>query len=591
MFTIRLKPFRGESLSSYMSRCADANGIDLLTLWKAVKPKNTYNPKIIHIYLIDFTPESSLNIAKLARLTAQSSNTLLEMTFYFIIKKFTHSKKHAQSRFLRGLLRRDNYYCPICFREKNIHMLLSRVEAITRCRIHHCFLLKNLPSDEFTTSKELNMYKTNGILTIDTKKLQEFCSEEVIKQEKWIAEVWQQMLSPTKLHYSNSELALKVLYIMNDYNCSYDKSIIQANLKLVGDISLNDLLSYARRTLARERSFHIKFLIEVMRLNRLDFNSFARIDVPSLFQKAIQGTGRSKKELLICLSPWCKSYNQKGSLIKTGTSTKYRRNGDKYTYHVACLDCGCLFAFNSNNELEYKDPFLKGFHALRKYGFREMELKEMMNYTGFARSTCRHILAYFRTRGVLTMRRTEITIENKLLSDFIQAIQKGKIIMEIEKWSCWSSVNHFLTYRYHLQVMRELVLRKKKAASRIYKEEIYQKITDECSRMIVTNETITIEKIAKAISVSTNTIRKWNYHIYIKNAKKTQAKRRLENRINLLISKAEEYVKGYAGEKMLSKDIYNYLKVKQSYICSVMPAVSYYIERAREEFNSYNKSQ
>ena len=136
---IRPPPKRLETISSYMIRLAQANGIKslrgLLVLLSLERHIHVYDAGVF----ADFPPVSFSTLPVAA---ACSEARLLEMTFYHLIKKFNRPlDPRFVSRFLASSIARRLRYCPLCLIEFGYYSLCWRFSVLTGCIYHSCHLL------------------------------------------------------------------------------------------------------------------------------------------------------------------------------------------------------------------------------------------------------------------------------------------------------------------------------------------------------------------------------------------------------------------------------------------------------------------
>jgi len=467
MFPIRIKAYPGEALTSFMFRFSKANGVNFITFWDFVKNKKYRTVRRSDSHLIEIDPTSTLDIDKVAQATRLSSEQLLQMTFYYAIKKFSHSTEITRARILKGVIRDNLQYCPLCMKENPCVQLFWKVRGIDYCIKHQVGLLKKCTKCNinirvrylhriescYNCGADLARSRIVGIWGID------------IQNQYWLIQIWTQLCMSSDVYISPNEVARKILFILNESGTQFNKDTVGKNLMTFG-LKLNYLLQIARGTLAQIRAFHIDSLINILQRYRIEMQEFINFKIPSHFNEMLESTHRRHLEQVSCLSPWCLSYMQPGSLVKTGTSTKYKSTGEKLSYHVACLDCGCQFAFNEEGNIQEKDYFNIGYHKLLINKSSPISISGLSRDSGLKIDICRRIIAYFSTRNIFEKGLTE-TVEPSLVERFISAIKNNLRIAQIQKWDCWNSVTHFYIYRFHPSVMKELILYKRQAPLRI----------------------------------------------------------------------------------------------------------------------------
>jgi len=291
--------------------------------------------------------------------------------------------------------------------------------------------------------------------------------------------------------------------------------------------------------------------------HKVTIQDFFEIKVPQAFVDGIN-TVIAKREKVRCLSPWCPSYGKDHSIVKTGTTSKRYKNGTRLTGHVACLDCGSEFAFNTKGQLQVKDYFLDGYRFLQEAN--PQSIAEIQRLTGYSISICRRIAAYFQARDMFELR--PVIVREHQLEGVVKAIGKSARISDVQVWPCWDDEYDFLVHRFHPMVMKALIQLKRPANDRLPRSEYFERLIQACNDYIEEDVTITVEGIAKTIGVTSNTIRKWGYFQYIAKMKEKQKQLRLDIRINEWYVMVDNYFAHNPGDKVLSKDIYVYLGVR-----------------------------
>jgi transcriptional regulator with XRE-family HTH domain len=132
-----VQPHRGESFTSYLTRLAEANGIQLVgQLFKMCfskgRPGFTFRTG-------DFPPRS---FGALPTMTMCSPSDLLPTTFYYLAQKFSRrTEAQPVSQFMSGTLSPGLRYCPDCLTERGYYALVWRFLDLEGCPEHGCRLL------------------------------------------------------------------------------------------------------------------------------------------------------------------------------------------------------------------------------------------------------------------------------------------------------------------------------------------------------------------------------------------------------------------------------------------------------------------
>jgi len=129
-----------ESLTSYLMRLADLNGISSLDGISALCFQ--HQDRRITRDIADYPPTS---FGDLTRVGVWSEEILRTTTFFHLAAKFGRSTlPQPMSRFLSGCVGQNLRYCPLCLAEQQVkyYQLTWRFLLITCCHKHKCRLLE-----------------------------------------------------------------------------------------------------------------------------------------------------------------------------------------------------------------------------------------------------------------------------------------------------------------------------------------------------------------------------------------------------------------------------------------------------------------
>ncbi|MNI61820.1 hypothetical protein D3C73_1171090 [compost metagenome] len=195
---------------------------------------------------------------------------------------------------------------------------------------------------------------------------------------------------------------------------------------------------------------------------------------------------------------------------------------------------------------------------------------------------------YFQVRG-LYKSSSEMAgiIDSSLLDKFSNAINSNLDLETIAKWECWLSNSHFLIHRYHAEVMKELILHKRPAMERrIDRDRIREEMVEICEELCNSGQAITIGVVSEKLKITQNTLRKWGFNEFIYSMKAKQHNENVKKLLPNWYSLIDEFFNSKYGEKVLSEEVYAYIKVNQAYLRKVAPEVNRYIYEIRSRYNS-----
>lgn len=122
--------------------------------------------------------------------------------------------------------------------------------------------------------------------------------------------------------------------------------------------------------------------------------------------------------------------------------------------------------------------------------------------------------------------------------------------------------------------------------NRIDKADFRQKLINLCSRLYNMDIPITQSVILKELVISENTLHKLGYTTYIHDMKKKQQEKLKQVRVSKMIEAVDQFFIEANEEKVLAKQVYEYLGVYQSYLCDYAPEVIKHIETKRSIYNN-----
>ena len=138
---LRPQPAELESLTSYITRVAQANGLRTTAELAALVGAG-YNWRTLR----SFPDGSATSVLGLTTLTGCTQTDLEAMTFLPLARRFGYAysaNSHPLHRFLQGTLASHLRYCPMCLSEQAhpYYRLHWRFLALTGCHLHNCWLL------------------------------------------------------------------------------------------------------------------------------------------------------------------------------------------------------------------------------------------------------------------------------------------------------------------------------------------------------------------------------------------------------------------------------------------------------------------
>ncbi|GEM_PF-3517887 len=564
--TIRVRPYEGELLSSLLIRIANANGIDVLKFCSGFNISTSHYLQKNDIDLIDFYPLNILDIGKIAEINNLDKTTLLNKTFFKVIKKFT-DENFSRVRSFTDLIRKKLYYCPDCLKENNYYRILWKVEGVNGCLKHNKFLLdrcRNCNKD--ILFKEVCIMGFCPHCNFALKNCKSILDKKVLVEiNTHLIKSWEYLWGDKVQSIRTNQIPLNLLYFLNGFKLDLDRALVTSNLNKHASLSI--LLQHVRGTNGCRKNLHLSIVLNILKEQNYSLEQLLKLKVPNEFMTRLKT--KKKIDHVSCMAPWCSSFGEFGSLVKTGTSKKKKKDGTELKYYLLCTKCGCEYALNYNDQLVERTYFIHAYNVLITVDTSRSELKQIAAILKKSIDKTKRCICYFISRNQSNdcCFSKEFMMESNKLKNILNGIREGRGLKEIRKWNIWKSYKEFLIYRYHIDVMNELHIKgdysnKNDYISKNNSQLLLVKNTVEI--LFELNEDITIKNVSNKLKVSPETIRNWGGNKYIAEVKKKQRELRLLNLREEIINKVELYINESCSENISSSELYKYLKIKRT---------------------------
>lgn len=589
LFTVRLRPYEGESLSSFIYRLAIANGTRVFQIWNTMKTKHIENyAQRDDINLLDFAPVNTIDTTKLAQSLSIDVEKLLNCSCFNILQTFSGETNIERSRFLSGMLRTYLYYCPLCLRVKCYNRLLWKIDDIHGCVEHGNRLLNQCSScQKYIKYKDILVigecpYCEHKLFRDVTESI--IMSEEELCKESWFTNTWAYLLKDVRSKIETYEIGMRILFILNQRKLQFDKHLVEKNLKEPG--ILPALLQHARESLSHKRTLHISFILSVLFEHQISAKEFMELETPAIFIDSVKTVAKSKKDSVSCFAPWCSSYNKVGSLIKTGTTLKRRKSGKVLKYYLFCTSCGCEYAFDEEDQLIERGFFIEVYKKLLIMEDQDIKFKQLSNLLEITEDKLRRSLSYFRTRINLRcdIKLDKYKIEKDLINSFTKSLVSNMKIKDIQQWECWDSYEHFLTYRFQVDVMNAISMQERTFSKRSDINSERKRVYARVKYLFETDKDITIASVVNELDICPETLRIWDCLSYIAEMKKGQKEKRLLEMKEKVYNLVDEFFDKENENELSVEGLYQYIGTGRTVLWRVMPEITAYIgERFKKE--------
>jgi small nuclear ribonucleoprotein (snRNP)-like protein len=563
LLTVRLKPIEGESLFSYLIRLANGNGLEFLSFWNMIR-RSRY-AQMGEVHRLNFFPFNLVDIDALVSISKQNKNDLLNCTFSKVINIFCSDSKPEKSRFLQSVILDKLKYCPKCLAKNKFYKLIWSIEDVKICSEHNVYLLDKctLCGNEIKGCdiKSIGICPHCGQDLSKNISIGNCTSDGEFMYMSWLNKIWETLLSVESSKISPDDVALKCLFILNKRKNGFSRELI---LKSLADTkSLAVLMQHARGSLSTKRSLHISFLLSVLYRNSVCLKEFLELEIPEEFRNVVLNKAKTIKENSACKASWCKNYNIPGLLMKTGTTYKERKNGEKRLYYMVCPECGCEYAYNEYGDLTERGYFIKGYDLINKYINQEISIRELAASSDYSVDKLRRCMAYYATRDVFESEKLQLLndVNTDILNEFSAALDAGLNIKEIESWNCWKSYNHYLAHRYHYSIIKKINEDNDLGVITHRNVSIHNSVRKELQKMLRENKDITIQAVCEKLGVTHEVIRYWGCNQIIAKMKKRQKNIRIESRIKEIMKKFDIYMNLHLNDNVKSEDLYKYIGI------------------------------
>ncbi|WP_394581212.1 TniQ family protein [Cytobacillus firmus] len=287
--SVRSKPKSGELLLSYLLRLANTNDVPLLTLLNTFRnPDRNYYIQKVNLDLLCVSPNHLINVKQLVKAVGLTEEEIEKTSFHYMLSHFSNEKDILCLRILSGVIRNILYFCPKCLLESNHYKLLWKVQDVTICLNHECYLSDKCPSCKETIYyKDLLQvgkcpYCINNLVITNNK----LPGNLEMKNQRWLQAQWLFLMNDNEKIINLQELSLRILYVLNAKKTDVlSRELIRGILNLPN--GTEKLLQHARGTLIQSKTIHISFLIKILKELNCNFEQLFSMDVPKSFHRII----------------------------------------------------------------------------------------------------------------------------------------------------------------------------------------------------------------------------------------------------------------------------------------------------------------
>lgn len=564
--TIRVRPYEDELLSSLLIRIANANGIDVLKFCSSFNISNSHYLQKDDIDLIDFYPLRILDIGKIAEINNLDKATLLNKTFLKVIKKFT-DENLSRVRSFTDLIRKKLYYCSDCLKENVYYRVLWKVEGVNGCLKHNKFLIDRCHNcNKDILYKEVCLMGFCPHCNFILKNCKSILDKKVhVEINTHLIKSWESLWGDKTQSNHTNQIPINLLYLLNEFKLDLDRALVTRNLNKHASLSI--LLQHVRDTNGCRKNLHLSIVFNILKEQNYSLEQLLKLKVPNGFITGLQT--KKKKDNVSCMAPWCSSFGESGSLVKTGTSKKKKNDGTELKYYLLCTKCGCEYALNLADQLVERTCFIHVYNELITVNTSRSNLKQLADTLNMSIDKTKRCICYFISRDMFNncAFSVDIIVDSNKFKKILNGIREGEGLKKIRKWNIWENYSEFLIYRYHIDIINELHIRGDCSNKRNYysnNNSQFLLVKTTVDNMVEINEDITIKNVSTKLKVSPETIRNWGGNKYIAKVKRQRRELKLNHLREEIKNKVELYLIDTCSENTSSKGLYEYLEIRRT---------------------------
>ncbi|MCW3491340.1 TniQ family protein [Dethiobacter alkaliphilus] len=582
-FLIRPCLQKGESLSSFIQRTAEMNGIHPYDIWRLFRYADK-NPQVDYSHQINSFPINIFNLQKFANSIGVEPCEMEATTFMPVIRKYTTNELVLSSslRFLNGMLSNYLKFCPACLRSNPYYRLIWQIAELKCCHEHKKAFIEKCPG----CGKKIPVLRANSIVGLCPWCGSNLCNSletafQIDDQQNRIFEDWDYLLSCdnpqiTVINGSFDEgqfLAIKLLYIMsgsND-NLSFNK-LHPCDLNKT---RVDTLIQIARDSCTKQKNIHLSTVLTTLRSVRISLIDFTKITPPEAFINSLLDKSQTMSKQYSCRAPWCTSYNKPGSLQRTGTSTKRRSDGTHLNYFLYCACCGIEYAIvHGTGHLVERGYFIQlAWGKVKQLSTPGTSISEIAILANSTNDKVLRCVIFLYANGLIS-KPTNIQVPDK--PDLATLYQYFNCSAK-EVWQqLHLSYNEHLFYSF-LPETRLLKLRnlQKNRLSDAENEELLSRLKDAIKLLSKNNEPISLKSVCKALNMHPKTLKARGFYHYITEARQEQRENLLLQKSVDLKQSADTVVKELENNdiKVTNSLVYELLGVNRTSVNRTMPEV------------------
>lgn len=546
-FTIRIKPIKGETFTSFLYRATKKNKINLLELLKYVVSDKFHFTRTKNRYLLDVNPLKYIDVEKVTKLFSISKSDIYKMSYGIIVSKLIDIKEKPLSPYYSGMVTEyiDKFYykiCRTCYIQNQSISLLWRAKCYTHCSIHKenlvnvCINCMEVLEIDGLTYKELRCSSCNVELKVVNKyKIVSIKDWDFLLSDKWISKKY------ASLDLGRS-IACLLLYVSQGEPNKYKPTRCSKGLNQCDVMKLYKMVRTKNTNLEGPSLIHLFKVLNNKEL-KVSINSLRKKTVNKDYINSLLDTKETFEEPIlqtqeepICKTPWCSSHTKSEDLQKIADFKHSKRFKSKYV----CTKCFIKWGITNDGqikEIEERVPLYLDVINKLNDGFSKEDLKfSEYKYSEVLGYLARYKLlpgTYFNEHAG-NQKHDLNRLKNIIIN--MKRTNKEAIYYSTKKLYSWNW-NYFFYLFYHSEIQEKLIsidlMRK------MQKKDAKELLIKNLNMMIERNTIISRKNIA-IFGISDSIYREFNKTI--KFYKEVQKKKTLEIEKQLIWNEVKKYV-------------------------------------------------
>ncbi|MFK5710741.1 TniQ family protein [Lysinibacillus boronitolerans] len=609
-FTIRPKLIEGESLSSYLVRTANLNGITSISeIWQVVK-KGTYEVARNYFYKFDLFPTDIVHLKDLSILLNIKANELVVHSFEPIVS-FLYPGTFGKMIFGKEIELKHRRFCRSCLKENGAFQLLWQVKEIHMCNKHLTRIESKChgcgseqPYSKKVLLEHLNCSVCGELLYKNIGKSSR--DYNFINKQLRIYRDWNSLYTLSNFINSNNpkmsqpihrKIAILLLFLTtpDTGNINYKKH------PFFSPSQAKRLLDLVRKK--SNDTLRLEFILNTLRKLDIEINSFLCLEVPISFMRRSINKAKNKKiQVVDCKLEWCKSYGTSNKMVDMKFSAnKYVPKQNLYHQICVCTDCWVKVGISKEKlKWEYvnismdllekiNDSIVKGFSEKEIIQQLEINPDNLYFYMGYI-----YRFKPFHNNNLNPEERVKEISGSKLIDKFslLKSFWKRneQLTLQATKLFGWDVLSTYY-YFWHPQVQKYIYLEENLRTTNIKKrKQLKNKLDRVIIHLVENNIEISLKEVAASLDITENTLK---YHNLMENINEEKLRNKLnkENEEKAFIfQKINEYINNKKANEgiILVHEVHKFIGVSEK-ITKKYPEISRFISNSAKESKSEQK--